>query len=132
MDVEEIDDDQFEALLEQKRHNELLHELKVIGDKLSIETRNTAIEKSIGALSSRIESLVSVVASSVSAPKSVPVTTINQQEVVSSVTEMSQSVLAALTDLKQELAKTEEKKVWDVKVNRNKYSVMESLTFTQK
>lgn len=127
----ENDDIEFEQLLQNKRHLELVSQLKKIVESISnkqptelLNIDNSMVVEAINKQSRAIEDFVKVILNiySNSEKKEQPIS-VNQEKVVSSVNEMSNSILNSLNDIKVSLKKEDkkEKDTWVFEFKRNDY-----------
>jgi hypothetical protein len=131
MDLEE-NDIEFEQLLQDKRHKELLGTLKGIASLLSKDNSNdsgiiSAIEKQSG----KIEKFVQVIKE---LPQPKVNVEVNNDNVQTSITEMANSILGSLNEIKKVLQQPEKeiKKEWTFDITRNVNGFINSITAKQK
>jgi hypothetical protein len=126
-EIEDIERDvDFELLLAEKRHKELMAAFTNLGAKI---LSSSADEKILNALSKLTQSIEQFILK-----QKAPVVNVenNQQEIVSSVDSMNQSILSGIAELKSLVERSVEKKTWNVEVQRDRFSYIDKLVFTQK
>ena len=105
---EEIEDDDFEALLADKRHRELSGTLKNIASSLSKEGDGKIIA-AIDKQTKAIEGFVSAMSKLERQEQKEVKVEFNEKEIVLSVTEIGKSILKGLDELKEAINKKERK-----------------------
>jgi len=135
MPLELDNEDNFEALLADKRHNELKGALGEIATSLNKDKNKevvAAIAQQTHAINRFIELAKKEEKQESKEEKQELKVEVNQKEVVSSVSEMGVTILKGLEALQAILEKPEEKKEWEFKVNRGHGNLIESITAIQK
>jgi len=128
MSVTEIeDDDDFSALLAEKRHNEIYLALKNIASSLSSKGREEEIKSAIENQSKSVEKFVSAISNIEKKDFSVD---IHQEQVVKSISEMGQNILAALEKVNASLNKKPAPKKWEFAVDIRS-GMIEKITATE-
>lgn len=130
MPINEIEDDDFDALLAEKRHKEVTGALKSVALSLQKETHMevvSAIEKQTKVVERFVESISKIE----NKPNGDVRLEVNQAQVVQSISEMGQSILEGLKELKESLNKTSQPKQWEFKVIRGYGGVIEKITASQ-
>jgi hypothetical protein len=125
-EIDDIRDDEFELLLSEKRHKELMGAFSELGAKILSSGADEKLLNALSKLTTRIEQFI--------LEQKAPVVNVdsNHKEVVDSVENMQQSILNGLKELRVLFAQSTEKKTWDVKVNRDRFGYIDKLVFTQK
>lgn len=135
MPLELDNEDNFEALLADKRHKELKGALGEIAMSLNKDKNKdvvAAIAQQTHAINSFIELAKKEEKKEATEEKQEVKYELNQKEVVSSVSEMGAAIQQGLEAIKAILEKPEEKKEWEFKVNRGHGNLIESITAIQK
>ena len=123
---EEIDDierdDEFEQLLAQRRHNEVIAALQDLAVAVTSDSKSDKVINAINSMSESVKAMMS----------KDTVVNVDQDKVVLSVKNMGEQVLKGLNDLKELESEPEEKKVFIAEVTRDRGGYIDSIKFTQK
>ena len=120
------DDVQFEQLLLEKRHKELIATIKTLIDEVAKSDRDSRLSNSIERQVSQVEELTEIM-------RNFTVNEGGNDDVVLSIKEMQRSMLAGLKSVQDILNEPEEKKdEWVFTVKRNRDGFIESVTAKSK
>jgi hypothetical protein len=122
----ELYDDNYEELLAEQRHKELLAAFTKLGASIMDKSSNKDVVEAVSKLGKSIEQFVLQ-------SKVEPVVNVetNQDAVVSSVGDMGVKILKGLNDLRDMLGKPEVKKKWECNVTRDRHGYIDKLTLVQ-
>lgn len=122
----ELYDENYEELLAEQRHKELLAAFTKLGASIMDKSGNKEVVDAVHKLGKSIEQFVVK-------SKTEPVVNVetNQDAVVSSVGDMGEKILKGLNDLKSMLDKPEVKKKWECNVTRDRHGYIDKLTLIQ-
>ncbi len=126
-------DKEFELLLADKRHGELLSAIRQISSSFKIEyPKSNENVAALNVLVDKIETLIKSMASAKSKPDSVQAS-FDDRNIVDSVGLLGKEIMLGLSEIKAILAESRKPDVWEFEVKRNKYSnFVESITAIKK
>jgi len=123
----EEDDQEFERLLEDKRHNELIKTIKLLVTEINNSSKNDGLVSAIKQQTDTVKRVVDEVRQILN--KEVKVET-NQDKVIVSIDAMKNSVIKGLDKISEEVSKEIEspKKQWEFIVQRDNNGYIKSVT----
>lgn len=128
MSVEQLEDDDFEALLAEKRHKELSGALKAIAVSLSKDTD----KESVAAIEKQTQILEKFVQEVANFEKSEAKVELDQDKVVKSICEMKDAVIKAIADANEKRVEVKGNKSWEFNVVRGYGGTIDKITAVQK
>lgn len=124
----ENDDKEFEQLLADKRHKEMLSQLK--GVVVALERKDNS--EIVGAIEKQQEKLGDFLIQLKKEEKE-PNIVLNQDKLVSSIENMANSITKSLEEIKSLVVKEDKPCEWEFKVKRNSFSdLIETVSVTKK
>jgi hypothetical protein len=123
--LDDIEHDDFELLLSEKRHRELVTAVTELGNRVASSTDNTKVINALSGLSQKLEQLAT--------KQKAPVVNVDSDnsDVVGSVDALQASILKGLAEVKAAMQQLQEKKTWVVDVRRGNAGYIDQLTFKQ-
>lgn len=128
MSVEQLEDDDFEALLAEKRHKELSGALKAIAVSLSKDTD----KESVAAIEKQTQILEKFVQEVANFEKSESKVELDQDKVVKSICEMKDAIIKAIADANEKRVEVKGNKSWEFNVVRGYGGTIDKITAVQK
>lgn len=126
-----VEDKEFDALLADRRYNELKDTLGEIATSLNKKDNKDVVD-AVNSLTKVAEGFTEALKNLPQPEKPEVKVEVNQQDVVSSVSDMGSTILQGLEAVKTILEKPEEKKEWEFKVKRDFNNLITSITAIQK
>lgn len=105
MEIEEVDDKEFNEIVAEKRHKELINSLKLMLVELQKDNKDQSIRASVDKIADNINKFVSLPKSEIVPEVKVEVET-NQDKVVLSFQQMSQQIIKELGVLIEKIEST--------------------------
>lgn len=126
LDQLELEDEEFEQLIADRRHKELLSAINKLLSAINVKEDSTAVTKELQKQSQAIREFSDTIKN-----LKQPIVNVNQEPVISAIKNLSIAVKTELDLIKQSLGKEKEEKEWEFDIKRDFTGNITKVTATE-